>query len=248
MKRHQGHPRSPRLTARCVALVTVALVSVPFRAAGAQAILILIFGDKIASEWLQGGIKADLVWSTLAGTPDADRRRSYGFGGFLELRVGQRFSIQPEFTFKSPAGATGLPFTPTGRAEVDAAFATASDVSVTRTLGYVTLPVLAKVKFGRFAISAGPQVGYVVKATDHYTGTVAREDDLTYDASLWSRVNRWDTGVSVLAEFSPSTKRGFQTLRVRASWYRAFGDALGDAPGRNDALGLGLGLPIGGAP
>jgi Outer membrane protein beta-barrel domain len=226
--------------------VTGALLATPFRTAGAQAILILIFGDKIASERLQGGIKADLVWSTLVGTPDAGRRQSYGFGGFLELRVAQRFSIQPEFTFKSPAGSTGLPFTPTGHADVDAAFAAASDVSVTRTLGYVTLPIFAKVTFGRFALSAGPQLGYVVKATDHYTGTVAREDDLTYDAGLWSRVNKWDTGVSVLAEFAPSTRHGFQGLRVRASWYRAFGDALKDAPGRNDALGLGLGLPIGG--
>ena len=91
-------------------------------------------------------------------------------------------------------------------------------------------------------------MGDVVKATDRYTGTVTRKDDLTYDLGLWSRVNKWDTGVSVLAEFAPTTRRGFQHLRVRASWYRAFGDALEDAPGRNDALGLGIGLPIGGPP
>lgn len=227
-------------------LLTVALLAVPGSAAGAQAILILLFGDKLASDRLQGGIKADLVWSTLAGAPDADRRRSYDLGGFLELRLGPRFSIQPEFTFKSPAGAAGFPFAATGEAEVDAAFATARDVSVTRTLGYVTLPILAKLTLGHFGLSAGPQVGYVVRATDRYTGTVAREDDLSYDVSLWPRVNRWDAGVSVLAEYASSTRGGFQSLRVRASWYRAFGDALRDAPGRNDALALGLGIPIGG--
>ncbi len=232
--------------ARGVALVVAALLAVPCRSAGAQAILILIFGDKIASERLQGGIKGDLVWSTLVGTPGADRRLSYDFGGFLELRLGRRFSMQPEFTFKSPAGATGLPFAPTGEPAVDSAFAHATDVSVTRTLGYVTLPILAKVTLGRVGLSAGPQFGYVVKATDRYTGTVARADDLDFDVSLWPRVNRWDVGVSVLAEYALSTRGTFHGLRVRASWYRAFGDALDDAPGRNDALGLGLGLPIGG--
>jgi hypothetical protein len=240
--------RRPAPGASWLALALVVLVAAPHRTLGAQAILILLFGDKLASERLQGGIKADLVWSTLAGLPDATRRRSYDFGGFMEFRVAPRFSIQPEFTFKSPAGAAGLPFTPTGRPELDAAFATASDVSVTRTLGYVTIPVYAKLRLGHFGLSAGPQLGYVVKATDRYTGTVTREDDLTHDVSLWPRVNRWDGGVSLLAEFAPSTRRGFQALRVRASWYRAFNDALKDAPGRNDTLGLGFGLPIGGPP
>ena len=211
-----------------------------------QAILVLIFGDKFASEKLQGGIKVDLAWSTLAGLPDAERLRSFAVGGFLELRLGSRVSFQPEFTFKFPAGAKGLPFAPTGDARVDSAFAGASNVSVARTLGYVAVPLLAKVTFGRLRLGAGPQLGYVVKAFDHYTGSVARENDLSYDVALWSRVNRWDAGLSVLAEFALSGKPGLQSLRVRAGWYHAFGDALSDAPGRNDILSLGLGVPIGG--
>jgi hypothetical protein len=240
--------RRVRARAWWLAFGVAALAATPGRTLGAQAILILIFGDKLASERLQGGIKADLVWSTLAGLPDATRRRSYDFGGFMELRVSDRFSVQPEFTFKSPAGAARLPFAPTGRPEIDAAFDAARDVSVTRTLGYVTIPVFAKLRAGHFGLSAGPQLGYVVKATDRYVGTVERDDDLTYDVSLWPRVNRWDAGVSLLAEYAPSTRRGFQALRLRVSWYRAFNDALSDAPGRNDTLGLGFGLPIGGPP
>ena len=228
------------------ALVTVALAVAACSVGHGQAILVLIFGDKFASEKLQGGIKVDLAWSTLAGMPDAERLRSFAVGGFLELRLGTRFSFQPEFTFKFPAGAKGLPFAPTGDARVDSAFAGASNVSVARTLGYVTVPLLAKVSLGRLRLGAGPQIGYVVKAFDHYTGSVARENDLSYDVALWSRVNRWDAGVSVLAEFALSGKPGLQSLRVRAGWYRAFADALSDAPGKNDILSLGLGIPIGG--
>ncbi|HUL02231.1 MAG TPA: porin family protein [Gemmatimonadales bacterium] len=228
------------------AFAVAVLALAPCRVACGQAILVLLFGDKFASENFQGGIKIDLAWSTLAGLPDAERLRSFAVGGFLELRLGSRFSIQPEFTFKSPAGARGLPFTPTGNARLDSAFAGASAVSVARTLGYITIPILAKVTFGPLRLGVGPQLGYIVKAFDHYTGTVSREDDLSYDLSLWSRVNRWDAGVNVLAEYALSQRRGLQSLRVRASWYRAFGDALKDAPGQNDVLTVGIGVPIGG--
>lgn len=227
-------------------MAAAALALAPCRPAEGQAILVLLFGDKFASENFQGGIKVDLAWSTLAGLEDAERLRSLAVGGFFELRLGPRFSIQPEFTFKSPAGGRGLPFTPTGNAGVDSAFAAASNVSVARTLGYITVPILAKVTFGPVRVGVGPQLGYIVKAFDHYTGTVSREDDLSYNVSLWSRVNRWDAGVNVLAEFALSQRRGLQSLRVRVSWYRAFGDALKDAPGQNDILTLGVGIPIGG--
>jgi hypothetical protein len=124
------------------------------------------------------------------------------------------------------------------------AFATATDVSVTRVLGYVT-PSGAdqEIRTGRFGFGVGPQIGYVVRAEDHYTGTVARENDLSYTVSLWSRVNRWDAGVNALAEFNVAPRLGLQSLRVRAGWYHAFREALSSAPGTNDTFMLGIGLP-----
>src|SRR5262245_16478441 len=159
-------------------MLAVFLGLLPATAAHGQALLVLLFGDKFASERLQGGIKFDVVYSTLSGLSAADRMRSWGLGGFLELKLSDRFSIQPEFTFKSPAGAGGLPFTPTGVPDVDSAFAGATNVSVARTLGYVTIPIFAKVKVGRVDFGVGPQIGYVVRAEDRYSGTVTREDDL----------------------------------------------------------------------
>jgi hypothetical protein len=232
------------LTAR--ALLGLMLGLLPLRAARSQALLVLLFGDKFASEKVQGGIKFDVVWTTLSGLSAAERVRSWDLGGFIEVKLSDRWSIQPEFTFKSPAGARGLPFAPTGQPAVDSAFATASDVSVTRTLGYITIPILVKLRAGRFGFAIGPQLGYVVRAEDRYTGTVAREDDLSYTIGLWSRVNRWDSGVSATGEFSLAPQLGLHSMRVRVVWYHAFGDALSDAPGTNDTIGVGFGLPIGG--
>ena len=141
------------------ALVAVTLCLLPLRAAWSQALLVLLFGDKFASENVQGGIKFDVVGTTLAGVADAARLRSWDLGGFIEVKLGGRWSIQPEFTFKSPAGARGLPFVPTGADAVDSAFATARDVSVTRTLGYITIPILVKLRAGRFGLGIGPQLG-----------------------------------------------------------------------------------------
>ena len=228
------------------ALVAVTLCLLPLRAAWSQALLVLLFGDKFASENVQGGIKFDVVGTTLAGVADAARLRSWDLGGFIEVKLGGRWSIQPEFTFKSPAGARGLPFVPTGADAVDSAFATARDVSVTRTLGYITIPILVKLRAGRFGLGIGPQLGYVVRAEDRYVGTVTRTDDLAYTVGLWSRVNRWDSGVSVTGEFALAPQLGLHSMRIRLVWYHAFGDALSDGPGKNDTFGVGFGLPIGG--
>ena len=222
------------------------LCTTPLKVASAQALLVLLFGDKFASEKVQGGIKFDVVWTTLSGLSGAERLRSWDLGGFLEVKLNARLSVQPEFTFKVPAGTESLPFVPTGAPAVDSAFAAASNVSVTRKLGYITVPLLLKLKAGRFSFAAGPQIGYVVKAEDHYIGTVTRTDDLTYTQSLWSRVNRWDTGVNLLGEFALAPSLDIRSMRIRVSWYHAFGDALSDAAGANDSFAVGFGLPIGG--
>ena len=57
-------------------------------------------------ENVQGGIKFDVAYSTLSGLSDAaSRSRSWDLGGFLEVKLGNRWSISPELhAFKSPAG------------------------------------------------------------------------------------------------------------------------------------------------
>src|SRR5206468_13129732 len=47
-------------------------------------------------------------------------------------------------------------------------------------------------------------------------------------------------------EFSLAPQLGLRSMRIRVVWYHAFGDALSDAPGTNDTIGVGFGLPIGG--
>jgi hypothetical protein len=229
-----------------VGLFAALLGILPVHTARAQALLVLLFGDKFASEHVQGGIKFDVVGTTLSGLSGASRLRSWDLGGFIEVKLNDRVSIQPEFTFKSPAGAADLPFALTGVPDVDSAFAGATNVAVARTLGYVTIPILLKLRAGRFTLGLGPQVGYVVRAEDRYTGTVSRENDLSYTVGLWSRVNRWDSGVNAVAEFALAPRLGLHSMRIRAVWYHGFGDALSDAPGTNDTIGLGFGLPIGG--
>lgn len=236
---------TPSPTVRAAALAAV-LGLLPCHALSAQALLVLLFGDRFASENVQGGIKFDVVGTTLSGLAGASRLRSWDLGGFLEVKLSHRFSIQPEFTFKSPAGAEELPFVPTGVPDVDSAFAGATNVSVTRALAYVTIPVLLKVRTRRVGLGIGPQIGYVVRAEDRYTGTLNRENDLSYTVGLWSRVNQWDAGISAVAEFFLAPGLGLHSMRVRAVWYHAFGDALSDAPGRNDTIAVGFGLPIGG--
>jgi len=52
-----------------------------------------------------------------------------------------------------------------------------TDISVTRSFNYITLPVFIKYNLGSFKLGLGGQLGYLTSATDVYTGYTFRGDD-----------------------------------------------------------------------
>ena len=93
----------------------------------------LLFGDKLSTEKFQLGINADLVWSGYTGAGSYDPRFSWAFGAYGEIKLSERWHLQPEITLKTPAGANDLAVTtagspfqePTGDATLEMALAAA---------------------------------------------------------------------------------------------------------------------------
>ena len=114
----------------------------------------------------QLGINADVVVSGYTGAGSYDPRVSWAFGAYGELKLSERWHLQPEITVKTPAGAKKLdvntlpgPFLePTGDATIDSIRAAGT---VTRTANYVTIPILIKYLAGRFHFGAGGSGGHV---------------------------------------------------------------------------------------
>jgi hypothetical protein len=92
------------------------------------------------------------------------------FGGFVEIPIQKSFSVRPELFYSS-----------------EGALWDGSDDGKTR-LGYLQLPVLAKIKFAEnFFAETGPQVGFLISAKDTYDGdTYSVKEHLKGTSFSWA--------------------------------------------------------------
>ncbi|CAM2906394.1 porin family protein [Flavobacterium frigoris] len=118
------------------------------------------------------GIKGGLNVSNFSGDVE-DNSALVGFnvGGFVEIKVSDKFAVQPELLF-STQGAKNE-FTEPGGYKVDSKL----------TLGYINVPVMLKYYAAeKFSLEAGPQIGFLVSAkskadiTDGGTTVTVKED------------------------------------------------------------------------
>ena len=221
--------------------------------ADAQALLIILFGDKLSTDKFQMGINADLVWSGYTGLGSNSPRSSWAFGAYGELKLSSHWRLQPELTIKTPGGAKNLdvnttpgPFDmPTG----DAALDSIRDAStLTRSTNYVTLPLLVKYVAGPVAFSAGPQIGFLTGATDRLEGEVDR-GDLTLETGSKDFLNSFDAGLVGGISFALDPGRQMRSLRIDAKFYYGLTDVVKDNAGaaaRNWMFFIGLDIPVGG--
>ncbi|NNE65873.1 MAG: PorT family protein [Pyrinomonadaceae bacterium] len=132
------------------------------------------------------GFKGGVSIPQLSGGDDNELSRDFksrvapNFGGFVEIAVSDRFSVQPEVNYAGQGGkrvgiqpvtqpVPGLPPLPNGAFYY-------GDFKNTAKLTYVEVPVLAKYKFGdsdkpRIYINGGPFYGRLVDAKTETAGS-----------------------------------------------------------------------------
>ncbi|UII30990.1 PorT family protein [Fulvivirga ulvae] len=133
-------------------------------------VLAVIAFVTITNAQVKLGVKAGANLADLTSSEDdfeVENRLSFHFGGYLELLITDRFSIQPELIF-SGQGA---------KAEYSE---TVEDFGFTYTysyedkvnLNYLNIPVLFKFSpTERFYIGGGPQAGVLLSAKNKFTYT-----------------------------------------------------------------------------
>jgi hypothetical protein len=115
------------------------------------AALLLIAGRPAAGQDLQVGVRAGIVVSTLSVDDETDapfdNRVGLAAGGFLDLPIGGRLSVQPEVLFVQK-GATFDDAAGEGRI----------------TLDMLDIPVLARYRFGQLFVLGGPSISVKLRA------------------------------------------------------------------------------------
>ncbi|MDY0090170.1 MAG: porin family protein [Flavobacteriaceae bacterium] len=117
---------------------------------------VVAFGTANAQD-IKFGAKAGLNISNLTGdTEDTKSKIGFHLGGVIEIKITDKFSVQPELLF-STQGA---------KYEESESFGGESyKYETTMKLNYLNIPIMAKYYVAEnFSILAGPQVGFLMSA------------------------------------------------------------------------------------
>jgi hypothetical protein len=232
-------------------LLIAILVLCTAQVANSQALLVLLFGDKLSTDKFQLGINASGTLTNLSGIDDTKFRVSWAFGVFGEVWINDTWSFQPELTVKTPAGANDMPWDVVGDPSTDTLLSELQDAELARRANYLTLPLYVKYKAGAFGIGAGPQVGYLTGASSVYTGDNKAGAKLTLEKKTTSELNRWDFGIAAGVDYSFRPEKKMKSLRLGLRGYWGLVDTIKDNPDDavyNYGFFLTLGIPVGGSP
>lgn len=227
----------------CAALSPFVAVT---KAHAQAAILVALFGDKVASENFFFSLKGGLNWSSLDGLDGTSVRRGPNFGMLATIRLSDRWSIVPEFAPLSVKGAEDITLRPTGNPELDNLLANAT--SSQSTLKYIDIPVVVQFRpHPRGYIGAGPQVAYLLSAKDTFRAKVNEDDDLSFDEDIKDGLNSWEFGMVIEAGFVLLPTRQGPGLTLYGRYARGLNDIVKDNDG--DAVytsvwQFGLSLPF----
>lgn len=134
---------------------------------GQAALLVLIFGEKAATENFHFSLKAGFNYSMITHVEEGKNRAGFNFGLVNNIKLTEKFSLLPEFIALSPRGVKDMPTLSTGIPELDDLLGNPEFTD--RKLDYIDIPVLIKYHLtDRWSISAGPQLSFLIDATDVY--------------------------------------------------------------------------------
>ena len=136
-------------------------------------LLALLFaGTTTFAQRFQIGAKAGGNLSNYTGgNVQSDALAGYHIGGFLNFKFGEVFSVQPEVLYSSQ----GAKFENLGE-------------KTTIKVGYIAIPVMAKVKFNTVYLEAGPQFSFKTNESGEIPNlpikSFAKSMDLSLGAGL----------------------------------------------------------------
>ncbi|MDN3672164.1 porin family protein [Flavobacterium branchiarum] len=139
------------------------------------AVLFLATATTMQAQFLQIGAKAGVNFANLNGTDvQTDAITSYHAGLVAEIKLLDRFSIQPELLY-STQGAT-----------YKNALGEFKD-----KLGYLSIPVLAKIYLSdSFSLEAGPQASFLLSQKNDFDIKDAKTFDFALAAGLGFKVTK----------------------------------------------------------
>jgi hypothetical protein len=191
-------------------------------ASSQAALLVLVFGDKAATENFFFSLKGGLNISSHPGLDPSDPKPGVHFGLAINKKINDKWYLAPEFIGLSHKGAGNLALTPTGNPEFDSI--QLSSGSSERHLNYIDIPLIIRYNLSeRFSLEAGPQISFLTKAKDSYIYSVDNDaDELAYTNDIKPHLKKVDLSFVIDIGYIISKPRGGKGIEIHARYTPGF--------------------------
>jgi hypothetical protein len=223
------------------------LVSFSFipASSGQAALIILILGDKVATENFHLSVDGALNLSNFAGVDDDKIAAGVNFGLGTHIKLGEKWHLKPEIKLLSRKGVRDV----SSITDVPTDFVI--DLNKLK-LYYIDLPVFLQYNFTpKFFISAGPQVSFLTNAYQYSIGTLSDGTESTIRINSKSYFNGINFSFPVEAGYllKLANKRSTTTMdiNVYVRYEYGFMDIFkdpADGSARISLFQVGLSLPF----
>jgi hypothetical protein len=190
-----------------ICLLSIITLSASYGQAG---LLVLILGDKVATENFYLSIDGALNISTLPGLAEYQNIVGVNYGLGVHIKLGEKWFLKPEFKPLSRKGATKvLPIT-----SVSESF-TIDETKI--KMNYIDFPILLQYNVTpKLFISAGPQISFVTDANQYVYGTQPDGLETTVKVTTKSFFNKTNFSFPVEAGycFTLTNKKSTSKLNV----------------------------------
>ncbi len=208
-----------------------------------QAMWIFLLGDKVSTEKFQMGMNLSLTSSWLRDFNGQNYHISWGFGGFAEVKLNDKWSFQPETLVKSPGGEDNIKDYQLKAPLVDSLF-TSSKTSIKLT--YFSVPLYIKYKTKYVGFGFGPQIGLLYRAQTVFKGEGINGDNYQITENILPDTYLFDYGITGLLEFYLVPKKKLMSMRIGIKYYYGISPiSKYDSSIHNSTFLFTVGIPIG---
>lgn len=207
------------------------------------ALLALIFGDKVASENFNLGLKIGGAYTNFSDPQGYKANWTPYFGLTTNLKLSDRWYLTPEFIALSKRSLTGTNDLNTGVLDLDSLYANSD---YTLTLNYIEVPVIIqRVISDRFHVGAGVNFCFYTGAHATYVKTNnGNESEFTGNADEY--FNKFDIATSLEAVYILQTARSgkgiYAGVRYTQGWMNV--NNINPASSTTSALTFTLSFPF----
>ncbi|MEY2903872.1 MAG: hypothetical protein RLY89_2978 [Bacteroidota bacterium] len=202
------------------------------------ALLVLIFGDKAASEKFNFSIVGGVNSSNISNQLDNHAVFGTNFGLGINMKLSEKWYFKPEFKPLNSMGFKGNASLKTGTI-VDGPFA---NVPTTRSLNYLDIPVMMHYQASKkILFGFGPQVNFLTKAQEKFEG----KNDATYDQNIKDKLNKTDYGFAAAFTYQLITQRNGKGINLQLRYYQGLSDVYKNVgSNKNSAFSFNLEFPF----